>query len=149
MIEQVKINISIIVVGIAVLICVFMSLDGMVNTTDFKISKVPKFVLPAEMSIISNGMPTGFPQVKTSVLLGEKIATTVPPPVAKKQKPRSRLRRLKVNAIMIEGKEKIAYINGSMMKVGGYIHGRTILKIEKNGVLVTGPNGKKLLTVKD
>jgi len=149
MIEQVKINISIIVVGIAVLICVFMSLDGMVNTTDFKISKVPKFVLPSEMSIISNGTPTGFPQVKTSVLLGEKIATKVPPPVAKKQKPRSRLRRLKVNAIMIEGKEKIAYINGSMMKVGGYIHGRTILKIEKNGVLVTGPNGKKLLKVKD
>jgi len=149
MIEQVKINISIIVVGITMLICIFMSLDGMVNSTTFQISKVPKFLLPPEMSIVSNGTPTQFPKVDTSVLLGEQITAKVAPPVVKKNKPRPRLPRLKVNAIMIEGKDKIAYINGSMMKVGDYIHGRTILNIEKNGVLVTGPNGKKLLKVRD
>jgi len=149
MIDQVKKNISFILIFIAIFISVKISLDGTVDDTKYKSQKVPVFRLPAEITPFSHRTPTQFSSLEKSVLLGEEypIKLDITPP--KKSKPRLSYRRLKVKAIMIEGKDKIANINGSMLKVGERINGRIILKIQKNGVLVTGPNGKQLIKIKD
>ncbi|MBE9491127.1 MAG: hypothetical protein IMY67_12585 [Bacteroidetes bacterium] len=149
MTDHIKRNMSFIAIGIVILICIKISLDGMVNNTKYFSSKAPKFTLPVEISSSSHITSTQFPAVQKQVLLGKKVLIEIKKPIIKKKKKRTKLRRLIVRAIMIEGNEKIANINGAMMKVGGYISGRTILKIEKNGVLVTGPKGKRMIKIRD
>ena len=149
MIENTKKNISLIVILFIALVCIQTSLVGFVDQKKYVSPKVPKFKLPVEIISSSDQTPGQFPPVKVSVLLGDEEPVVIQKSLPKKTRKKPYIRPLKVNAIMIEGKERIANINGQMMKVGGYLHGRTILKIEKNGVLVTGPNGKRKLKIKD
>lgn len=149
MIEQVKKNISFIVIGVAIIICIEISIDNMINKDIYSSPNAPKFKLPLEISGSSTANQTQFPIIKKSVFLGEKKPVKAKVSFHKKKKRRLILKPLIVKAIMIQGKEKIANINGSLMKVGGYIHGRTILKIEKDAVLVTGPKGKKKIKIRN
>ena len=143
-----KTNISYILICIAAGIFTYVSLDGLIDSAKYNNPTVPELKLPTEIVKFTPGTSTQFPVINVDTFLGSSEAEAKIVPLTK-SKPKSNLRRLFVKAIMIHGKEKIANINGQMMKVGDFINGRTVLKIYKNSVVVTGPEGMKTLKIKN
>ena len=147
MIAFVRKNVAFILVYIAMMLAAFLPIRDMLDKTDQKVAKVPTFKLPAEMNRDWQTVTKNFPEIKKEVLLGQEHEVIEKPiQVSAKKKPG--LRPLRLRAIMIDGKTRIANINGSLLKEGSYINGRTVLKINESNVLVKGPDGKRNLTIR-
>lgn len=140
MIEKLKEYFSIILIGIVILFAYALPIEEFLPEIHFENLRVPRLDLPKELSNIPSDSETTFPEIDKQVLLGNKSEA-----IAKKNKSSP---RLFVKAIMIDGDTRVANINNRILQAGAYIYNHKVLKIEKGGVWIEGPSGKRLLKLR-
>ena len=147
MIEWLSLNRSLVVIGAVLLVGFMLPIESFVSLKNYESLNVPKFEIPPEIKIVAVGKSGSYGDIKTSVFLGEKKPEAL---VAEKKKKTKKkvYPRLRLKAIMIDGDLRVANINGAMMKVGGRIHMHRILQIKESGVLIDGPTGRRMLTMR-
>ena len=137
MIDRLKENLSILILGVALLIGYMLPLGEIATTSKFESLRVPRLDLPKELKNITPNQSSSFPEINKPALLGTAES--------KSNKRKNTQTRLTVRAIMIDGDTKVTNINGRILRIGDQIHRQKILRIEKRGVLIDGPKGKRVL----
>ena len=140
MIDRLKENLSIFILGVALLIGFMLPIGTPETTSKFDNLRVPRLDLPKELKGITPDQLNNFPNINKPALLG--IAED------KTNKSKNLRPRFTVRAIMIDGDTKITNINGKILRIGDQIRRHKIIRIEKIAVLIEGPNGKQVLRLR-
>lgn len=140
-------NVSFFIVLVCILLSAFLPIGNMFSILPYKGENIPKFNIPPEMQNITERIPVRYPPLIANKLTGE--IDKVPVKVANRIKPKIQKEKLTVNAIMIDGNERLANINGSLLAPGSKIHSYVVLRIEKDSVLLAGPQGNERIAIRN